>query len=221
MARRTGRPRSGEETLTRERVLASGLKLADEEGMESLSMRRLAAELGVDPMAIYYHVPNKEELVSGLVEKMFSEMRVPTGEGEDWKERVRYFARAYRELARAHPNLVRHLVSGSASGATLEAGEPLYAALEAAGFSPRVVVRAADLVVDYVNGFALAEVSGSLGEAGDRRGLLELLDERPEERVPAMRRAFGALAADDLAVDFEFGLDTILDGLRSRLADAD
>lgn len=217
MARRTGRPRTGEETLSRERIVESALKLADVEGMEALSMRRLAAELGVDPMAIYYHVPNKKALISGLVESVFSEIQIPLTGDEDWRERVRHFVYAYRDLARAHPNLVRHLVSGSASAATLEAGEPLYAALEEAGLSPRTVVRAADLVVDYVNGFALAEVSGSLGGPGDRSGLLEMLDERQEKQVPAMRRVFGALADEDLPTDFEFGLGIILDGLQAHL----
>lgn len=215
MARRTGRPRIGEETLSKERILESALKLADSEGMEALSMRRLAAELGVDPMAIYYHVPNKEALISGLVESVFSEIQVPLSGDEDWREQVRHFAYAYRGLARAHPNLVRHLVSGSASAATLEAGELLYAALEEAGFSPRTVVRAADLVVDYVNGFALAEISGPLGGPGDRSGLLKLLGERQEKQVPAMRRIFSTLEDQNLPADFEFGLCVILNGLQT------
>lgn len=215
MARRTGRPKAGEGTLTRERILESALKLVDREGMEALSMRRLAAELGVDPMALYYHVPNKGALISGLVERVFSEMPPPISGEEDWRERIRHFAHAYRNLARGHPSLVRYLVSSSASAATLKAGEPLYAALEAGGFSARTVVLAADVVVDYVNGFALAEVSGPLGSPGDRKGLLDLLDEQSEENVPVMRRVFGALANEELSTNFEFGLQVILDGLQA------
>ena len=83
---------------------------------------------------------------------------------------MRAFARAYRNLAREHPHLVRELVSGAAAPATLRAGEPLYATLEAGGFPPATVVRAADLVVDYVNGFALAETGGPTRESRGQAG---------------------------------------------------
>lgn len=213
--RRTGRPKAGEEALTRGRILEAALRLADEEAMGALSMRRLGRILGVDPMAVYHHVPNKEALISGVVEQVFSEMRVPEAEGRTWQERVRGFARAYRNLALAHPHLVRELVSDAAAPATLRAGEPLYAALEAAGFPPATVVRAADLVVDYVNGFALAEVGGPLGSPEDRRGLLRLLEESPEGSVLAMRRVFGALTEEEMPADFEFGLDVLISGLEN------
>ena len=80
MARRVGRPRAGEEALTRGRILVAALSLVDEEGIEALSMRRLAKELGVDPMAIYHHLPNKRALLSALVGQVFSGMRVPEPE---------------------------------------------------------------------------------------------------------------------------------------------
>lgn len=215
MVRRTGRPKVGTEALSRERILESALRLADEEGMGALSMRRLGRMLEVDPMAIYHYLPNKEALISGVVEQVFSEMRVPEAEANPWQERVRDFASAYRNLARTHPHLVRELVSGAAAPATLRAGEPLYAALEAAGFPPATVVRAADLVVDYVNGFALAEVGGPLGSPEDRRGLLRLLEECPEGSVPAMRRVFGALSEEEMPADFEFGLGVLISGLEA------
>lgn len=217
--RRTGRPKAGEEALTRERILEAALRLADDEGMGALSMRRLGRMLEVDPMAIYHHLPNKEALVSGVVEQVFSEMRVSPVEERTWQERVRDFAVAYRNLALAHPHLVRELVSGAAASATLRAGEPLYAALEAAKFSPRMVVRAADLVVDYVNGFALAESGGQLGSPEDRRGLLGLLEGSPEGSVPAMRRVFGALSEEEMPADFEFGLGVLISGLEAVAED--
>lgn len=185
--------------------------------MGALSMRRLAAELGVDPMAIYYHLPGKGALLSGLVEDVFCELRVPPAGGGAWQDRVRGWARAYRDLARAHPNLVLHLVSNAEAGAAaaLEASESLYEALEASGLPPRTIVRAADLVVDYVNGFALAEVSGPLGQPGDRRQLLARLEASPTERFPAMLGVFGSLTEDETQADFEFGLDVLLAGLEA------
>lgn len=205
--------------MTRGGILRSALRLVDEEGMGALSMRRLARELGVDPMAIYHHVPGKEALVAGLVEAVFSEMGGAAPEDGGWRERVRGFARAYRELARAHPNLVLELVTdpGGAAAATLEATEALYEALAASGLAAHDVVRAADLVVDYVNGLVLAEVASPLGGLDDRREMLERLVERPAEKTPTMARVLGELAGEDLPVDFEFGLDVILAGLDARL----
>ncbi|HEX2181619.1 MAG TPA: TetR/AcrR family transcriptional regulator C-terminal domain-containing protein [Rubrobacteraceae bacterium] len=217
--RRAGRPRSGEEPLTRERILEAALSLVDAEGMEALSMRRLAKELGVDPMAIYHHVPNKRALLWGLIGEVFSGMRVPEERGDpaDWRERVRAWARAFRDVARTHPKLVPHLASypEAAAEATLESTEELYAAFEAAGMQPREIVGAVGVVVDYVNGFALAEASGALGEPDEQKEMIEMLDARPPGELPAMRRTFEALAEEDLGTDFEFGLEVVLAGLEA------
>lgn len=221
MARRAGRPRAGEQPLTRGRILSTALSLVDEEGIEALSMRRLAKELGVDPMAIYHHLPNKRALLSALIEEIFSEMRVPepgrSGDLGDWRERVRAWARAFRDVARAHPKLVPYLASypEAAAEATLESTEELYAAFEAAGMTPREIVGSVGVVVDYLNGFALAEASGAVGDPDEQREMLELLDARPQGELPAMRRTLEALASKDLGADFEFGLEVVLAGLEA------
>jgi TetR/AcrR family tetracycline transcriptional repressor len=174
-------------------------------------------------MAIYHHLPGKEAVVSGLVEVVFAEIQMPPAGSGRWQDRVRDFARSYRELAQAHPNLVLHLVRNAAAGATatLEAGEALYEALDVAGLPPRTVVRAADMVVDYANGFALAEFAGPLGQPGDRRELLTQLKAREDEHFPTMRRVFGALTEDELGADFEFGLDVLIRGLEAIVSDAE
>jgi AcrR family transcriptional regulator len=218
MARRAGRPRAGKEPLTRERILEAALSLIDGEGIEALSMRRLAKELGVDPMAIYHHLPKKRALLSALIEQVFSEMRVPGSVGtRSWQERVRAWACAFRDVARAHPKLVPHLATypEAATEATLESTEELYAALEAAGMPPIQVVGAVGVVVDYLNGFALAEASGALGEPNEQREMLEMLDARPQEELPAMRRTLEALPSGDLGTNFEFGLEVVLAGLEA------
>lgn len=221
MARRVGRPRVGEEALTRGRILVAALSLVDEEGIEALSMRRLAKELGVDPMAIYHHLPNKRALLSALVGQVFSGMRVPepgeTGRPGDWRGRVRAWACAFRVVARAHPRLVPHLASypEAAAEATLESTEELYAAFEAAGLTPRQIVGAVGVIVAYLNGFALAEASGALGDPDEQREMLELLDARPQGELPAMRRTLGTLTGEALGTDFEFGLEVVLAGLEA------
>src|SRR5215211_2966649 len=104
VGRSPGRPRSGAEALTREGILRAAIRLVDEHGMAALSMRRLARELGVDPMAIYHHLPGKAAVVSGMVEVVLREMPAVAENGL-WREPVRAFAEAYRGLALAHPNL--------------------------------------------------------------------------------------------------------------------
>ena len=218
MVRRAGRPKAGDKPLTRERILEAALSLVDEEGIEALSMRRLAKELGVDPMAIYHHLSNKRALLSALIKEVFSGMRVMDLKGTgDWRGRVRAWALAFREVARAHPKLVPQLASHpeAAAEATLESTEELYAAFEAAGMKPYQVVGAVGVVIDYLNGFALAEASGALGDPDEHRKMLELLDARPREELPAMRRTLEALRNEDLGTYFEFGLEVVLSGLEA------
>jgi TetR/AcrR family transcriptional regulator, tetracycline repressor protein len=217
-----GRPKAGQESLSRERILTVALQMVDEHGMKGLSMRRLAAELEVDPMAIYYHLPNKQAILAGLVERVFAELRMPPARSELWQERVRAVARAYHGLARAHPNLVLYLVTDreSAAVAALDLNEALYEALREGGLSPRMIVRASDLVVDYVNGFALAEVSGSTGQPDEWWELLTLLDGQPLEQFPALRYVFSHLPGEDSRDGFEAGLDIIVAGIAAT-AEAD
>jgi AcrR family transcriptional regulator len=215
MGRRQGRPTAGQEPLTRERILATALRLVDKRGVEALTMRRLATELGVDPMAIYHYLPGKQAILARLVELVFDELQVPATEGLTWQEQIRAFARAYRSLARAHPNLVLYLITNLETGANaaLAANEVLYAALATAGLEPRLIVPAADLVVDYLNGFALGESSGRLGQPDERQDLLALLKQHPPDRFPTMHRVFSTLTEADIMAGFEAGLDIILAGI--------
>jgi AcrR family transcriptional regulator len=216
MARRLGRPKAGQELLTRQRILTAALRLVDEGGVEAFSMRRLAADLGVDPMAIYHHLPGKRAVLAGLVGLVCAELRLPAPGVGAWPERVRAVARAYRGLVLAHPNLARHLIADAeaATVAALEVNEALFEALAAAGLPAPAIVRAADLVVDYIHGFALAEAAGPVGQTSVWPELVARLDELPHERFPALRRVLGGLREDDRRADpFEAGLDIILAGI--------
>lgn len=184
-------------------------------------MRRLAAELGVDPMAIYHHLPGKEAVVSGMVALVCGGMLVPPPGDGAWQGRVRAWAEAYRDMARAHPNLVLWIVSdgATASEAALQVGEPLYEAFEASGLPPVEIVRAVDTLVDFLHGFVLAEASQAPGRRHDRREFLARLGESPEDSLPAMRRVHGALSRQEAIYDFDSGfragLDVILAGIEA------
>lgn len=154
-------------------MVEAALKLVDEHGLDALSMRRLGAELGVDPMAIYYHVPGKRALLIALVESVFAHFP-PAEPANDWQQQLRTWARTYRGLALRHPKLVLAVVGDPQAVAVAagHAGPSLQAAIAAAGLSPADVTAAADLTVDYVNGFVLGEVAmPDHGDAAFERGL--------------------------------------------------
>jgi TetR/AcrR family transcriptional regulator, tetracycline repressor protein len=206
---RGGRPRAGQESLSCGHILDAALGLVDEEGMDALTMRRLGAELGVNPMSIYHHLPGKDAVISGLVELVFSGIRVPYSDGSSWQDRVRAWAEAYRGLVHSHPNLVLEVVSNAAAAteAVLLVNEPLYGALDESGLPPAEVVRAADSVVDFVHGFALAEGAQPSGHPFDRRELLERLKAGVADGLPATSRVFGALTREEARYDFDRGFD--------------
>jgi TetR/AcrR family transcriptional regulator, tetracycline repressor protein len=223
---RGGRPRAGQELLSRERILKVALRVVDEEGMGALSMRRLGAELGVNPMSIYHYLPDKAAVIAGLVELVFSGMRVRYQDGLSWQEQVCAWAGAYRDLVRAHPNLVLEIVSNAAAvtEAVLLVNEPLYEALEKAGLPPAEVVRAADSVVDFIHGFAIAEGVQPLGDSFDRRELLERLEAGAAAGLPATSRVFSALTSEEARYDFDRGFDAglgiLLKGIEVSTVDA-
>jgi AcrR family transcriptional regulator len=203
------------------------LRLVDEEGMGALTMRRLGADLGVNPMSIYHHLPSKDAVISGLVELAFSGMRVRYSEGSPWQDRVRAWAEAYRDLVRSHPNLVLEIVSNAAAvtEAVLLVNEPLYEALDESGLPPAEVVVGADSVVDFIHGFAIAEGAQPPGHPFDRRKLLERLETGAAEVLPTMSRVFRALTAAEARYDFDRGFDAglsiLFKGIEASAVDAD
>ena len=225
MGRRPGRPKVGEEILSREGILTAALQLVDAEGVERLSMRRLAMRLGVDPMAIYRHVPDKAAVIAGMVELVFGEFQVPHIErivpvdADAWRAKVRAFAAAYRNVVHAHPNLIVYLVTHIEASlpAVLTVGEYLATALHEAGLSPLQVVTASNLIIDYLNGFALGESSGRLGQPGQYDDFFALLAALPDDRYPTMRAIYGTLDEPTLHAHATDGLELILAGIASWL----
>jgi AcrR family transcriptional regulator len=221
MRRRPGRPKLGAEILSRERILAAALQLVDAGGVEKLSMRRLATALGVDPMAIYRHLPDKAAVIAGMVELVFSEFQVPTVEGAGWRDKVRAFAGAYRALAQRYPNLIGYLVTHIevSAPAVLAVGEFLAATLRQAGLAPLQVVTASNLIIDYLNGYVLGESSGRLGQPGEFDEFYALLDSLPAGSYPEMMAVYGALDEATLQAHADDELELILVGIAAWLGE--
>ena len=98
-------PKKRTTPLTIDELFTAALAIADAEGLEALSMRRLAAEVGVEAASLYHHLPSKDALLSGVIVKMRSEMRIPDPLPEDWRELLLAIFSEYRRVLAAHPNL--------------------------------------------------------------------------------------------------------------------
>lgn len=223
MSRKQGRPRAGSELLTRERILRTALELVDAHGIEALSMRRLAALLDVDPMAIYHHVPGKDAILEGIAQLAFAELRVESRKDGDWREQVRAFARGYRDLVRAHPHLTLFLIANVEAGGApvLKATERLCEALERSGLPHELILPAAEVIIDYVHGFALSEgLALRAGPSSGGNGLVGLLARHPSLSLPAMRRAMQAAPAASETADLEDGISLILAGIAAMIPPA-
>ncbi len=205
--------------LTRERVLRAAIELADREGIDAISMRRLGAELGVEAMSIYNHVPNKAALLDGIVETVINDIDLPD-DITDWQACVREMARSYRAAAHAHPNIVPLVATRPfntvASLKPVEAGFEIF---RQAGFEPEAALHAFRTLAGFVTGYTLAETGTFFGEA-DGDGQLTIAD-LPENDFPRLREVGRFMQSTDHDVEFEFAIDVLITGLESKLRPSD
>jgi AcrR family transcriptional regulator len=204
--------------LTRERVLRAALALADDGGDEALSMRNVGKKLGVEAMSLYNHVANKDDIVDGLVDIVFSEIEVPSPGEVDWKTAMRRRAISTREALNRHRWAVGLMEGRMKPGpASLRSHDAVMGHLREAGFSFRAAVHAFSVMDAYIYGFALQEKNLPF-ETPDQ--VSEVMDIQ-REHVPEMAdypyllevATEMAKAGYDYATEFEFGLDLILDAL--------
>jgi AcrR family transcriptional regulator len=202
--------------LSRERVLQAAVALADEAGLEAFSMRALAQELGVVPMALYKHVANKDELLDGMVDSVFGEIELPPTD-VDWRSAMRRRAMSTREALGRHGWAIGMMESRRPGPANLRNHNAVMGCVRGAGFPFAMAIHAYSVQDAYIYGFALQErdtgfeTRDSAGEAAQRRAatigaledyphLAEIVTKLPESGY-------------DNAVEFAWGLDLILDGL--------
>ena len=200
--------------MSRRRVLEEAVGFADREGLDALTMRKLGAELGVEAMSLYNHVPNKGALLDGMVEVLLGELEIPA-RGRDWEERIREGYRAFRRLAHEHPNVFPLLVNRppeTMDGVWLV--EEFLQTLREAGFGAEEALHAFRSLSSYTFGYAMAEIRGfALEPEGSRLGARAL---SPEE-FPNLCELGPRLERVDHDAEFEFGLDLLLSGLRDRI----
>ena len=198
--------------LTRKGIVAAAMDLIERDGVEAVSMRRLATELGCGVMSLYNHVPSKSALLDGVADAVVSGIETTSVLGACWQEQVRAQARAFRQIARAHPRCTMVVVSRPPSSASMvRPVENALATLREAGFGGHDAVRIVRAFVAYIMGSLLREVGAVAGRSdGDgevaepHRPLL-----RPAE-FPQMTELSAELGSQDPDADFEFGLDLLM-----------
>ncbi|MEO7296477.1 MAG: TetR/AcrR family transcriptional regulator C-terminal domain-containing protein [Candidatus Limnocylindria bacterium] len=203
--------------LSRERVLEAAMGLADESGITSLTMRRLAQELGVEAMTLYYYVSNKDEMLNGMVDIVVGEIELPSP-GADWKADLR------RTAISAHAVLTRHpwaaalvLSSAGVSDARLRYMNAILGCFRLSGFSADTTDHAYHALESHIIGFTLWVVGMDLGSDEDLAVLAtDFLRDLPRDRWPHLaehvEQHLKPRDPDDEG-SFAFGLDLILDGL--------
>jgi AcrR family transcriptional regulator len=208
--------------LSRERVIDGAIRLADESGIESLTMRRLAQELGVEAMSLYYYVANKDEILKGIGDVVISEIELPSP-GSDWKAALRTTATsAYEVLTRHRWAAGLVLSSSGTSQARLRYMESILGTLRIGGFSAEMTDHAYHALESHIMGFTLWEVGMDLGTREDlTRMATDFLRQLPREQLPYLAEHIDQHLKPrnpDNEGEFAFGLDLILDGLE-RLRD--
>ncbi len=206
--------------LSKERVLHTAIRLADESDIEVLSMRKLAQALGVKAMSLYNHVANKDDIIDGIVDIVVSEIEVPDLTA-DWKTAMRHRATSAHAVLLRHPWATMPMVSRINVGpAMLRYVDATLGCLFEAGFSPEMADHAWNVIDSHIYGFTLQELNFPIEAAEYSATATDYLPMIPADKYPYMNRLSHQVAEGhyDGIHEFEFGLDLILDGL-DRLRD--
>ena len=211
------KPKEARVRLSRDRVLRAAIKLADDAGLESLTMRRLAQELGVEAMSLYYYVANKDDLLNGIVDEVVSEIELPSPD-VGWKQALRRTAISAYEVMVRHPWAASLVLSSTGtSAARLRYMNFILGTLREAGFSAEMTDHGYHALESHIMGFTLWEVGMNLGSVEDLKDLATaFLHELPRQDLPHLaehvEQHLKPRRPDDEG-EFAFGLDLVLDGL--------
>lgn len=210
--------------LSKQRVVVEAVRLADREGVDGLSMRRLAGALGAGAMSLYHYVASKDELLDAMIDIVFEEIELPPEE-TDWQSAMRRVGVSTRQVLARHPWAIGLMESRTSPGpANLRHREAFTACLRKAGFSVRTATHANWLLNSYVYGYALQAASLPFDTADELAEMTEdvYLPQLPPDEFPYLNESAAALvtAGYDPAEEFTFGLDLVLAALEPLRASA-
>ncbi len=200
--------------LTRERIIQAAVELADEHGLEALSMRKLGAALGVEAMSLYNHVGGKEDILDSMVEYLFHSIG-PIDTTAGWQASTRVAAMAAKRAFAAHPWSITLLSTRETlSEGSFAVMDAMVGMLLADGYSTEVAHHAWHAVASHVMGYAFQEINSVFGNPGDPdQGHVEELIAQYAERFPSLAAIGPHLMCCSYDEEFEFGLDLILTGI--------
>lgn len=203
--------------LSRERVVTAAMALADDKGAAGVTMRAIAARLGVEAMSLYNHVAGREDILDGMVDAVFGEIDLPTSTA-GWKEAMRARAVSSRTVLRRHPWAVGLMDSRSQPGpATLRHHDAVLGVLRAGGFSVVMAAHAFSVIDSYLYGFVVQELSLPFTSPAELDRIAgDILHDLPTDAYPHLAELITEHALRpgyDYADEFEFGLSLILDAL--------
>ena len=201
---------------SRAQLVRAAIDLADQGGIESLSMRKLSQELGGAPMSLYNHVSNKVDLLDGMIDTLFSEIELPVG--EDWKATMRQRAISIRTVMTRHPWAIGLMESRKTPGpSTLRHHDAVIGCFRDAGFSIQQAAHAFSALDSYIYGFALQERSLAFGTPEETSELAKaFLLQFPTRDYPRLAELVIEHVLQpgyDYGDEYKLGLDLILDGL--------
>ncbi|WP_181711278.1 TetR/AcrR family transcriptional regulator [Roseovarius sp. TE539] len=208
---------AGRGRLSRDCIVEAAMRLLDREGEKAFSMRKLAADLGVDPMALYHYHANRGALIKDVLQALMETYDVPAP-GPDWREDLRKLCNGLRLLARRHPGAFRvYELYEDWIPAEHRVQEAFHATLQRAGFPPQKTVRAVRLLLTYTEAFAVDEITGWLEpfDPTDREAFARSLSDGD---FPVMKSLIDEIGRSDTDADFDFGLDVILRGLEAEIS---
>jgi AcrR family transcriptional regulator len=221
MAKKTREAASSRVPLNRQRALSTAVALADTEGLGSLSMRKLAQELGVEAMSLYHHVANKEDILDGMVDLVFAEIELPS-DGTEWKTAMRQRAESARAALTRHPWAISIMDSRTSPGpATLRHHDAVIGSCRKAGFSIQMAAHAFSLIDSYIYGFVLQEVNLPFDDSTDLEDVVEsmMLPFSAEDypHLVELTTEYVLKPGYSYGGEFDFGLGLILDGLEAAM----
>jgi AcrR family transcriptional regulator len=214
----------GERTpLSRDRVLQAAVAIADADGLEAMTMRSLARSVGVQPMSLYHHVANKDDVLDGMVDLVYTEIVLRDGDELGWRAIMRDRSLSARAVLRRHPWAIALVNSRTTPGrATLAHLDAVIGTLRRAGFSVAMAAHAFALLDSYVFGFAVQEASMPFEGTEAAHDLAESIVGRlPEGAYPHLAELTAEHVMQpgyDFGDEFAFGLEIVLDGIERAAA---
>ncbi|GAA0526209.1 transcriptional regulator [Saccharopolyspora subtropica] len=222
---RAARSRAPKQPLSLELIVRTALDLLDAEGLDAVSMRKVAQRLGTGAASLYAHVRNKDELHELMLDLVFGEIEVPRPDPRRWQDQIKAVIRRQVEVLARHPGIAQVVLRTPAPTGPNALGitEAMLAILRSAGLPDRAVAFGVDILALYGTAAALERSAGfGLDEAelGDRmRQVGEYLTQLPAERFPTIVAMLPALMSGDADERFEFGLDLIVRGLAEHASE--